>query len=188
MYSSKVCPKNQILRTGYKTKTGKTVKSSCIRSTRYNKSMKRADENKIILAEQAKRAKEAYNKVGGPTADNCSPTKLHRSAYKTKKGTYVKSTCVKTKKSPAQIALSKKRSKILLRKGTLGRFGYDDLKHISQKDRRDALGRAIKKLGPLVVMRKVNILGVYSRNNPVMKKIYENDKKWIYSNYDVKST
>jgi hypothetical protein len=181
------CKKGEIMRVGYKTKRGTNVKPACIRSTRYNKSMKRADENKIILAERAKKAKEAYNKVGGPTEKNCLPTKLYRSAYKTKKGTYVKASCVKTKKTPEQIARSKRRTKILLRKGTLGKFGYDNLKTLSMKDRHDALARAIEKIGPLVVMRKVNILLVYSRNNPEMKKIYENDKKWIYNNYEVKA-
>jgi hypothetical protein len=181
------CPKNHIVRVGYKTKTGKNVKPSCIRSTRYNKSMKRSDENKLILKKRQSNADKAHSIVGGPSKNNCLPDKLHRSAYKTKKGNYVKSTCVKTKKTPEQIKRSQKRTKILLRKGTLGRFGYDNLKTLSDKDRHQALEKAIKKLGPLVVMRKVNILLVYSRNNPQMKKIYENDKKWIYKNYDVKA-
>ena len=74
-----------------------------------------------------------------------------------------------------------------MRSGTLGQFGYKNITNLSKEERIKALDKAIKKLGPLVVMRKVNILMVYSKKIPKLRKIYENDKKWIYSKYEVKS-
>lgn len=176
------CPKNHIIRVGYKTKKGIVVRPSCIKSTRYNKSMKRANENKIILEKKKQKTKRAY-KLAPQGPKSCKPGFILRNAYFRKEKAFP-SRCAKTKKTPEQI---KSRKPILLRSGTLGQFGYKNITKISKEKRTKALGKAIKKLGPLVVMRKVNILMVYSKNNPKLKKIYENDKKWIYSKYEVKA-
>lgn len=180
-----ICPKNHIIRVGYKTKKGTLVRPSCIKSTRYNKSMKRANENKIILEKRKKKTKRAY-KLAPQGPKSCKPGFMLRDAYFRKEKAFP-SKCVKTKKTPEQIEYLKSRKPILLRSGTLGQFGYKNITNLSKEKRSKALAKAIKKLGPLVVMRKVNILMVYSKNNPKLKKIYENDKKWIYSKYEVKA-
>lgn len=179
------CPKNHIVRIGYKTKKGIYVRPNCIKSTRYNKSMKRDNENKIILASKKRKTRRAYKLApGGPKS--CQSDSMLRNAYFRKEKAYP-SRCVKTKKTPEQIEYLKTRKPILLRSGTLGKFGYKNITNLSKEERIKALDKAIKKLGPLVVMRKVNILMVYSKNIPKLKKIYETDKNWIYSKYEVKS-
>jgi hypothetical protein len=179
------CPKNHIVRIGYKTKKSKSVKPNCIKSTRYNKSMKRANENKIILASKKRKTRRAY-KLAPIGPKSCQSGSILRNAYFRKEKAYP-SRCVKTKKTPEQIEYLKTRKPILLRSGTLGQFGYKNITNLSKEERTNGLAKAIKKLGPLVVMRKVNILMVYSKNNPKLKKIYETDKNWIYSKYEVKS-
>ena len=179
------CPKNHIVRIGYKTKKGKSVKQNCIKSTRYKKSMKRANENKIILASKKRKTRRAY-KLAPIGPKSCQSGSILRNAYFRKEKAYP-SRCVKTKKTPEQIEYLKTRKPILLRSGTLGQFGYKNITNLSKEERTNGLAKAIKKLGPLVVMRKVNILMVYSKNIPKLKKIYETDKNWIYSKYEVKS-
>ena len=78
------------------------------------------------------------------------------------------------------------RSKIKLKPGKLGKHGYKGIVHLTRKKREQALASAIREYGPLSVMRKVNVLGVLNRRRPHLKKIYDQDKAWIYRHYDVK--
>tara|TARA_B100000674_G_scaffold464130_1_gene445809 strand:+ start:623 stop:1213 length:591 start_codon:yes stop_codon:yes gene_type:complete len=180
------CQKDYIMRKGYTRKNGIVVLKKCIKSTRFNKSKKRSDEDAEILAFKKQLTKKAYSLAGGPK--KCPNGTILRKAYmrKNTKKAYP-SRCVKTNKSPEQIKVLSRRKPILLRSGTLGKYGYHNLKGKTVAERRNGLKKAIKAMGSLVVMRKINILMVFSRNNPKLHSIYKNDKKWIYKNYEVKA-
>ena len=80
----------------------------------------------------------------------------------------------------------KYKTKIVLKKGLLGKHGYKNIKYISKKKREKALESAIKEFGPLSVMRKINILYVFSKRFTRLRRIYKQDKEWIYKHYEVK--
>jgi hypothetical protein len=129
------CPKGTILRVGYTTKKGRTVRQNCIKST---------------------------------------------SPYEGKRADW--------EKAQRRTRRISRNNAIILRQGTLGKYGYKNLKSISTNERHRALSKAIKKLGPLSVMRKINILMVFTKNRqPRLSSMYERDKKWIYRNYTVKA-
>ena len=180
------CPEDYIMRKGYTRKNGIVVLKKCIKSTRFNKSKKRTDEDAELLAFKKQLTKKAYRIAGGPK--KCPNGTILRDAYirKNTKKAYP-SRCIKTTKSQEQIKAMTSRKPILLRSGTLGKYGYHNLKEKSLDERRKSLKKAIKAMGSLVVMRKINILMVFSRNNTKLHNIYKNDKKWIYNNYEVKA-
>jgi len=183
------CPEKYILRKGYITKTGKKVKPNCIKSTSPYKG-KRNEWQTKILKEQKKRTKKATKKTNGPKKCPVGQTLKNaylRKSYIRKNGSvvaesYMPSKCIKKKKS-----YTKNTKKIILKKGTLGKHGYHNIKSLTNKKRHDALKKAIKELGSLSVMRKINILMIFSRKNKKLSGIYEKDKKWIYKNYHVKA-
>ena len=82
--------------------------------------------------------------------------------------------------------MGKYRTKIVLKKGLLGKHGYKHVKTLSKYKRHRALESAIKEFGPLSVMRKVNVLYVFNKKNPTLRKIFKEDKEWIYKHYKVK--
>lgn len=188
------CPDGMIYRKAYKTKTGKKVKGNCIKSTRAYKG-KRSEWQKRMIKKKERKSKIAQKHTKGPT--KCPKGQIlkkayTRKAYVRKNGTkvakkHVPSKCVKTNKSQKQIEYIQKREPIILKKGELGPFGYMDLKNISANQRHRALKKAIKVLGPLPVMRKINILMVFSRKHPDLSNLYKSDKEWIYKNYEVKA-
>lgn len=191
---TKKCPKGFILRKSYITKKGTKVKENCIKSTSPFKGKRSNWQNKVIL-EKKKKSNIAQTKTGGPTL--CPKGKILkkayiRKAYTKKNGTkiakkYVSSRCIKTNKSQKQINYIKKRDPIILKQGRLGKFGYKDLKNIGVRKRRQALKKAIGEYGSLSIMRKINVLMVFSRKNKELSNLYKSDKEWIYKNYDVKA-
>ena len=75
---------------------------------------------------------------------------------------------------------SKGKKLFRLESGTLGRFGYENVKSMSMSERRIALKRALTNMKPLSVYRKINALAILNRNtDPLMEKILLSDKKWI---------
>jgi len=58
----------------------------------------------------------------------------------------------------------------------------------SSKDRQNALEKAVNKYGYLYVMRKVNAIYIFNKNNPKMSKKLVADKKWLMKNYKPKSS
>jgi hypothetical protein len=72
--------------------------------------------------------------------------------------------------------------RIPLRKGTLGKFGYTDVKEKSFLARKRALMRAIRYGGetPLAVFRRLNVLMILNKNkDPVAYRIFKRDRDWI---------
>lgn len=177
------CPKGFIKRDAYTTKKGVKYVAKCIRSVAHKKT-KRADEDKKILEKRNRLTKRAYKMAGGPK--KCSSGKRLRKAYyrkNTKK--YYPSRCIKTDLSPIQLKSIESRKPILLRKGTLGTYGYKS--NLPKRERQQSIKKAIESLGPLTVMRKINILMIFSKKGSDLRTIYESDKNFIYKNYDVKA-
>lgn len=182
----KKCPEKYILRKGYITKTGKKVKSNCIKSTSPYKGKRNEWQTKIIT-EKNKRTKKATKKTNGPKKCHKGQTLKHaylRKSYIRKNGTVVAESYIPSKCIKKKYVYTKQ---IILKKGTLGKHGYHNIKSLTNKKRHDALKKAIKELGALSVMRKINILMIFSRKNKELSGLYEKDKKWIYKNYDVKA-
>lgn len=65
-----------------------------------------------------------------------------------------------------------------LKKGTLTSFGYSS--KIKLDDRRKALTKAVKKLSPVTIIRKLNAVSILNKNtNPKISNIFKKDLKWI---------
>lgn len=66
--------------------------------------------------------------------------------------------------------------KIKLHKGTLRKFGYSSKK--SSLSRRNALCKAVKKIGYPVVSKKLTILQTLNKNrNPSLSNIFKKDRE-----------
>lgn len=82
-----------------------------------------------------------------------------------------------SKKSPVRIPLTK---------GSLGMYGYEDVKHMSATERHKALGRALKHEDALAVFRKLNALYVMNKNkHPDTAAIFMADRDWVKSHYEI---
>lgn len=89
----------------------------------------------------------------------------------------VKPSCVK---SPN---VTKKRQLFRIVKGTLGRFGYDNVNTLNESERHTALRKAMKDMyNPLAVYRKLRAVWLVNRRtNPTVAKIFEKDAEWVKS-------
>ena len=97
-----------------------------------------------------------------------SKGQIKRSGYSTKT---VKPTCIKDR------GLSGKGVNLFdLDKDGLSKFGYKDIEDLTQLQRRRALGKAIRKLKPLSVFRRLIALSTLHRNtNAKLYKIFRED-------------
>ena len=183
------CPEGFHKRAGFKTKTGKYVKPSCVRSTIKEKAMR----SKLIPS------------IKSLSRKACPPGMIERKGYsrrystailqegfkkKTRSGrtirvkphkqraTIVESKCVKDTGLPG-----KGTQRIgPLRKGELSKYGYT-LK-ISESQRRKALKKAIDEFGALGVYRKLDaVVKLTSRTIPEASKLFEKDRDWIKETY-----
>ena len=67
-----------------------------------------------------------------------------------------------------------------LKEGELSRFGYDEVAKMSAKDRHNALTKAVKEYGALMVFRKLNAISVYTRHTaPTSSHIFLLDRNWV---------
>lgn len=112
----------------------------------------------------------------------CPKGQILRRGYITKRGSKtikVPSSCIK-----AQSQSGKKRSDIdklfVLEKGVLGKFGYEDVRNMSQISRQTSLRSALKDIKPLSLYRRLNALYVLNKEkNKKLAKIFKNDAEWI---------
>ena len=71
-----------------------------------------------------------------------------------------------------------------LRKGELIKYGYQY--RLSNSLRQGALKRAIKKIGPLSVYRKLNAVAKLStRTAPDASTVFSRDRNWVRNNYEL---
>jgi len=73
-----------------------------------------------------------------------------------------------------------------LRHGDLLRFGY--AKEATQRQRHQALARAVRAYGTLSVFRKLNAIYIYTRRiSPSSSAIFKADRDWIKTHYGFSS-
>jgi hypothetical protein len=118
---------------------------------------------------------------------SCKRGEILREGYKRKaytrsdgtrvKATYVPPTCIKDKGKPG-----KGKKLFTLEKGTLSKFGYSLDK--KAEVRRKALDKAVKEIGYLPVIRKLNAVAILQKNtNPVNSRKFRYDKDWVSKKY-----
>lgn len=106
----------------------------------------------------------------------CSVGEILRKAYTRKDGTRVKSTCIK------DVGKKGKSSKVLPTpvKGSLGQYGYKNVKNTPVKTRHDALEKGVKDVGYATIIRRVNLIANYNKNtNPAVYDILRKDIGWM---------
>jgi len=76
--------------------------------------------------------------------------------------------------------------RIHLTKGSLSKYGYQDVVHTPAVTRRRYLARALKHEDALSVFRKLNALSVLNKNKyPATSCVFESDRNWVRDNYDI---
>lgn len=104
----------------------------------------------------------------------CAKDEILKKGYTTKKGTKVKSTCIK------DLGLKGKGPKVIppLKKGTITQFGYSS--NDTDVKRHNALKKAIKGLDKATVIHKLNAVAVLTANtNPQRSSTFKSDMEWV---------
>jgi len=108
---------------------------------------------------------------------SCKKGQILRKGYTRKDGVKVKPVCIKDR------GLKGKGPKLFsLKKGTLSKHGYN----LSKKAdvRRKALDKAVKEVGHVIVIRKLNALSILQKNiNPVNSRKFKYDQQWVSRKY-----
>lgn len=188
--SSKKCSKVQILREGYKTKTGKKVKSSCIKAQsatgkKTSKILKKYIEKKESKQKQSRQKfpKEAKIKcIQGEIKREGYYKKSHTSHSKSGKKINVKGHWVAPGCILSVMGRSTKGPKLitLMEKDVLKSFGYTKVENITKSSRQKALKKAIQTIKPLSIYRRIIAIATLNKNkNDKLYKILREDAKWI---------
>jgi hypothetical protein len=135
----------------------------------------RKQQDKEILAKLARIHTRINKKYGTP---HCKKGEIARTGFvKTSKGKKIEvaSTCIKDRGSSG-----KGIARFHLRKGTLSRFGYHNVLNLTKEERRKALRKAISRLKPLSVFRKLIAVRTLNKKvNPKLARLLSDDAKWI---------
>ena len=188
--NSKKCSKNMILRDGYTTKKGSKVPASCI-TAQSDSGKKTSIKLKKYLQKKAKMHREAMKRFSKEVPKKCSKGEILREGYKkdsykshSKTGKNIKVSDSWTK--PACIksvtGKSKKGSKLItiMNKDVLGKYGYSNIKSLSNTERHSALRDALKKIKPLSVYRRLIALATLNKNrDEELFIILRKDADWI---------
>lgn len=193
------CPLGQIYRRGYTRYRGNTkiqVPGNCITATSQSK-LKRSDIDREYLAQREQIQKEARRRFSREMPKKCPPGTVlregfyrrptHRRAFRRSSGTEVPGTEVSGAWVPPtcvpSINVQKKKRLFALERGVLGRYGYEDVKHLSTSERHDALDRALADgIEPLPLLRRVNALYVLNKNkDPELAAKFRSDVGYIRS-------
>lgn len=188
--TSKRCSKGQILREGYKTKTGKNVKSSCIKAQsatgkKTSKILKKYIEKKKSKQKQSRQKfpKESKMKCGkGEIKREGYYTKSHTSHSKSGKEINVKGHWVAPGCISSVLGRSTKGPKLitLMEKDVLKPFGYKDVNSMSKSSRQKALKKAIQVIKPLSIYRRIIAIATLNKNKDAkLYKILREDASWI---------
>lgn len=180
------CPRGKIKRDSYtrKSSSGKTIKvsSNCIKAQSQS-GKKRSDIDKKIVAQQDREHAEARRRFGTPP---CPTGHVIREGFN-RDGTWVAPTCIKAKGLSKKTGVKGKKL-FRLNSGTLGQFGYENIKNLSQKKRRSSLKKAMKHIKPLSVQRKLNAVAILQKNtNPEVTEILQKDIEWVKGTREYKN-
>ena len=188
--NSKKCSKGQIMRLGYTTNSGKTVEPGCI-IARSASGKKTSDKLKKYIEKKEsmhKKARKIFSKEG---SKKCSKGYIMREGYKvgshkshSKSGkiTNVKSHWVSPNCIKSQLNKSSKGQKtiVLMEKDILKPFGYSQIESMTKSERRNALKKAIKKIKPLSVYRRIIAIATLNKNkNEKLYQMLRDDADWI---------
>ena len=129
------------------------------------------------MAQEDKEHAEARKRFGTP---KCKPGYVIREGFN-RNGTWVAPTCIKAKGLSKKTGVKGKKL-FRLNSGTLGQFGYENIKNMSQKKRRSSLKKAMQHIKPLSVQRKLNAVAILQKNtNPEVAEILRDDVEWVRS-------
>jgi len=176
---SKSCKLGMIKRSGYVKKNGTVVKSNCIIS-RSDSGKKTTDEVKKYLKSKDSIHRAASKKFPLEASQKCSKGEILRNGYKASRNEteyWVAPACIKS-----VVGRSVKGPKLItiMDKDVLGKFGYSDLKNISKLERHKSLKKAIKKIKPLSVFRRIVAIATLNKNKDL--KLYDvlrEDAEWL---------
>lgn len=111
---------------------------------------------------------------------SCKSGQIRKKSYKTKRGTHVRSTCIKDKGLPG------KGPKILPKpkSGLLEKYGYKDIKYLTHKERENILEDAARHLGYKDIIKHLTLIhNLLHRSNPEVAKIIKRDQERISELY-----
>jgi regulatory protein SIR4/RNA polymerase II-associated factor 1 len=188
--TSKKCSKGEILREGYKTKTGKKVSSGCIKAQSAT-GKKTSKELKKYIEKKESKQKQARQKFPKEASSKCDHGQIKREGYYTKshlsrtktgkeinvKGHWVAPGCINS-----VLGRSTKGSKLitLIEKDVLKKFGYKNIESMTKTDRQKALKKAINSIKPLSIYRRIIAIATLNKNKDAkLYKILREDAKWI---------
>jgi hypothetical protein len=120
-------------------------------------------------------------KLGGSAA--CPTGKIRRVGYTTRKGTRVKSACIKDRGAKGRWRTVKRMLGIgPLSRGDLVSLGYSHTKSTSA--RHEAVDKAVSKYGRNKTIRKLNAIATYSkRTAPTRSLVYKRDMRYVQKKY-----
>ena len=202
------CPSGYIKRAAYKSKTGKRVKSKCIRKTGI---FSNGDSNTKTLHMIKKNRNKSLKvlslskKLGLPVRERCGKAETLRSGYRyTRKmgqgsrSTIVPPECI-TKRGSMNIPTRTEKQKsarntiiMIDDDHTLSQYGYSDIQHKTKNERMAALTSLITHFIPIkgqmatytYLIRALNARAILTKNtNPKVAKIFKADQKMISKMY-----
>jgi Family of unknown function (DUF5771) len=186
------CPRGKINRSSYTrtTSSGKKikVKTKCIKAQSQS-GKKRSDLDKKIMAKKKREHTIARQKFGTPKCKKGYIIKegYHKKSTSRSNGTWIPPTCAKARGSSAKRG-TKGKKLFRLESGTLGQFGYKKVKKLSKSKRRSSLKKALRKLKPLSVQRKLNAVAILQKNiDPKLTNILRNDIEWVKNTKEYKN-
>jgi hypothetical protein len=199
------CPSGYIMRASYKSKSGKRVKSSCIRKTGLfsngdsnNKTLKMIRENR----QKSMKVVSLSKKMSLPFRERCSKGETLRSGYIKRFGksrqTIVPPECI-TKRGSMKIPTRTEKQKgnrntiiMIDDDHTLSQYGYSDIQNKTKDERVSALTSLITHFTPIkgematytYLIRALNARYILTKNtNPKVSKIFKSDQKMISKMY-----
>lgn len=196
---SKNCGSNKIYRNGYtrKTRSGKLIKvpGNCITATSQT-GRKTSVETKRYLQNRDRMHRQMSKKYG---VTRCPPGTIERAGFvrkPTKRKSYkrmsrsgsivrIPATNVKRSEVPPTCVKDtgikgKGKQLFVLEKNVLGKYGYDKVSTLSSTKRHEALKKALKRIKPLPLFRRLNALYVVNKNtNKNLARIFAEDRDWI---------
>jgi hypothetical protein len=198
------CPSGYIKRTSYKLKSGKKVKSKCIRKTglfsngnSHNKTLQMIRKNKLLSMKVVKLSK----KLGLPFRERCKNGETLRSGYIKSLGnkkTIIPPECI-TKRGSNNIPTRTEKQKssrntfiMIDDDHTLSQYGYSDIQHKTKEERMIALTSLITHFKPIkgvmatytYLIRALNARAILNKyTNPKVSRIFRSDQKMISKMY-----
>lgn len=197
--STNQCLENEIMRSGYITKTGKNIKSTCI-AAQSNSGEKTSDIIKDYLKAKEKVHELARKKFSKESSKKCSKGYIKKEGYKVNshkshskngKEIVVKEHWIKPECIKSQLNRSTKGEKVIviIEKDVLGKYGYKNIKELSEQKRHVSLHRAINENKPLSIYRRIVALATLNRNKDYkLYEILKNDANWIKTQKEYKQS